>query len=223
MKANNNKLNPVKIATWPLLLCGAATLFFTSCDNNQQVKKDTDDFKTYVQNHKDSADVYMDEQWDKLEAEYNEKKAKLEMDTAKMGQEVRSTYNDAVNNWEQFKADYTAKKEEKQRMEDMKTFRTQLVNEEVKDDYTGLTPTNIKDVYEHFVSTVKTNKDAYTKEQWEVVNNTYQALNDRRKDLASQITSADKETITKLQIEYTAIKAVNKPFADTDAEAAKKM
>jgi len=226
MIPSKTKLNPVKVVTWPLMLCLASTLFFTSCDNNDQVKKDTEDFKTYVQNHKDSADMYMDEQWDKLEAEYNERKAKLEMDTAKMGQEVRSNYNEAVNNWEQFKADYTTRKQEKENemaQADMEKLRVTLVTEDAKSDYTGLTATNIKNVYEHFVSTVKGNKDTYTKEQWTTINNTYKALNDAKQNLAKDITAADKKIIGELQLEYTAIKAVNRPFADTDAEAAKKM
>lgn len=205
------------LKTWPLTLCAAATLVFTACSNDEQLRKDTAELRDYVNNHRDSVEIYADTQWDNLEAEYNTKKAKL--DTSKMATEIRETYNETARDWETFKADYAVKREEKLKLAEQDAFRATLAIQGVRPDFTDLSNTNILAEYEHFVTTVKANKDLYSKEQWLVVNNSWKALQGRKKEIDNNIASADNTKIAKLQLEYTAIKATNRPFADSEVNS----
>lgn len=205
------------LKTWPLTLCVAATLIFTACGNDEQLRKDTAELRDYVNNHRDSVEVYAETQWDNLEAEYNTKKAKL--DTSKMATELRETYNETARDWETFKADYAVKREEKVKLAEEDAFRATLAIQGVRPDYTDLSNTNILAEYEHFVTTVKANKDLYSKEQWLVVNNSWKALQGRKKEIDNNIASADNTKIARLQLEYTAIKATNRPFADSEVNS----
>lgn len=198
-------------------LSATVALVFTACSNDEQLRKDTAEFRTYVSNHRDSAEAYVETQWDKLEAEYNEKKAKL--DTSKMATELRETYNETVHDWETFKTEYKTKQEEKAKIAETDAFRTTLTIQGVRPDYSDLSNTNILAEYEHFVNVVKTNKDTYTKEQWLVVNNSWKALQGRKKEIDNNISGSDNGKIMKLQVEYTAIKAVNRPFAENEANS----
>lgn len=200
-----------------IALTAITALAFTACNNDEQLRKDTAEFRTYVSNHRDSAEVYVETQWDKLEAEYNEKRTKL--DTSKMATELKETYNETQADWEAFKAEYAAKREEKESIAATDAFRAKLAIEGVRPDYTDLTNTNILAEYEHFVNTVKANKDLYTKEEWLVINNSWKALQGRKKEIDNNISSSDNGKITKLQLEYTAIKAVNRPFADSETNS----
>ena len=198
-------------------LSATAAIIFTSCNNDEQARKDTADFRTYVSNHRDSVEVFAETQWDKLEAEYNEKKAKI--DTSKLATELRETYRETEADWETFKADYKAKQEAKAELAETDAFRATLAIEGVRPDYTDLSNTNILAAYEHFVNVVKANKDTYTKEQWLVINNSWKALQGRKKEIDNNISSSDNGKIMKLQVEYTAIKAVNRPFADSETNS----
>lgn len=198
-------------------LSATAAIVFTACGNDEQARKDTADFRTYVSNHRDSAALYAETQWDKLEAEYNEKKAKL--DTTKLATELRETYRETEADWEAFKTEYKVKAEEKTKVAETDAFRTTLAIQGVRPDYTDLSNTNILAEYEHFVNVVKTNKDTYTKEQWLVVNNSWKALQGRKKEIDNNINAKDNGKIMKLQVEYTAIKAVNRPFAEGEANS----
>lgn len=218
MKCNNTKPLPYTRASWLLVLI-IAVCFTTACNNAAREKreKDVDDFKAYVREHKDSADAYVDRQWAELEAEYNEKKVALEKDTAEMGEEFRAKYRESVNEWEEFKNDFTVRQQERAAVAEMDVLRAQLVITGVRNDFSDLSPASALQEYEHFVNTVKANKDAYTKEQWLVVNNSWKSLNGRKKEIEKDLPNGDGGKITKLQLEYTGIKAVNRPFAESES------
>lgn len=200
-----------------IALSALTALAFTACNNDEQLRKDTAELRDYVNNHRDSVEIYAETQWDNLEAEYNTKKAKI--DTSKLADELRETYRETEKDWESFKADYTVKHEEKVKVAEVDAFRATLAIQGVRPDYSDLSNTNILAAYDHFVNMVKTNKDAYTKEQWLVVNNSWKALQGRKKEIDNNIASADNTKIAKLQLEYTAIKATNRPFADSEVNS----
>ncbi len=215
MNLNVKKRNGLSL-NWlvPGLFFVAAIL--TSCGQQEKEKRERDlnDFDVYVKNHADSVEYYAEKNWDELNSEFEQKKTELDKNLDKMDEANRDRYNKTVSDWEAFKADYTHKTEERASVEQMDRLRATLAIEGVRPDYTDLTPTNVVKEYEHFVTTVEANKDAYTKEQWMVINVNYKALNGRKRELEKEIPMGDMPKIAKLQLQYTAIKAVNRPFAD---------
>lgn len=200
------------------LLISIPVMLFTACNNDSKEKtqKDVEDFKAYVKERRDSVDRYVDIKWDELQNRFDERKTQLDKDTAKMGQEIRADYDKAVRDWESFKAEYTAKMEEKMKLSQMDAIRNALAIEGVRNDYTDLTGKNALQEYRHFVQTVDANKDNYTKEQWTAVNVNWKALNGRKREIAKDISSGDEAEIMKLQLKYTGIKALNRPTADNE-------
>lgn len=188
----------------------------TSCGQQEKEKRqhDIDNFKAYVQAHKDSADYYAERKWDELNSEFEQKKAALDKEVEKMNEEMRASYNNTVNEWNSFKEEHRTKSEVRGKVAEMDRLRATLAIEGVRPDYTDLNAKDILREYEHFVNTVRTNKDAYTQEQWTVINVNYKALNGRKREIDNDIPDGDGGKITKLQLEYTGIKAVNRPFAD---------
>lgn len=96
----------------------------------------------------------------------------------------------------------------------MDALRTSLTIDGVRTDYADLTAANIVAEYQHFVNTVSANKDIYTKEQWTIVNVTWKGLKGRNREIQKSISSGDGVKILKLQLQYTGIKALNRPEAD---------
>lgn len=210
----SNKLN-FKTAGLMLMMAWA-TVFTTACNNAEKEKRERDlqDFKTYVKEHRDKAEQYAQNSWDELNSEFEKKKAELDKQVDKMDDKARESYNQAVSEWETFKTEYKARAAEREKIEAMDKLRATLVIDGVRTDYTNLTARDAAKQYEHFVTTVKANKDTYTRDQWTAINVNYQALNGRKRELEKDIPAADLKKIIKLQLEYTAIKAVNRPFAE---------
>lgn len=66
---------------------------------------------------------------------------------------------------------------------------------------------NVRMAYENFVNRVAANKDNYTKADWQAAERYFQALDDRKNAVQSQLTDKDKYEIGKAKAKYTAIKA----------------
>jgi hypothetical protein len=190
-------------------------LIMASCSNQAEEKrrKDLDEFNAYVQEHVNASEKYADQKWDDMDREFNEKKSKLENDKDKMNQEMKQKYDRIVADWESYKADHTTMNESHTDNEHINQFRVTLFPEGVRDDLSTVTPQNIAMVYTHFVNIVVKNKDTYTKEEWEAVDNSWKALNDKEDLYEKQITKVDDKTIFKQKVRYESIKVENKPFA----------
>jgi hypothetical protein len=198
------------------LFIALLSLILSSCNQqqNEQRQKKIDDLKAYVQQYRDSLDYYANANWDSLNNDFEMKKAELEKDTAKFDDNMRQEYYNTVNDWDSFKNQYSVKKEENGRLAQMDALRKSLTIDGVRTDYADLTAANIVDEYQHFVNTVSANKDTYTKEQWTIVNVTWKGLKGRNREIQKDISSGDGAKILKLQLQYTGIKALNRPEAD---------
>ena len=201
---------------WLALQLVCVITLFASCGEQEKQKREEklNDFNAYVQRHQDSVDYYAQRNWDELNAEYEQKRAEFDKDLEKMDEQAKERYNKTVSDWETFKGNYQQKSNETAAVQQMDKLRATLAIDGVRPDYTDLTAADIVREYEHFVNTVEANKDAYTKEQWTVINVNYKALNGRKRELEKEIKSVDMPKITKQQLRYTGIKATNRPFAE---------
>jgi hypothetical protein len=191
-----------------------AVIFLCACNNpSEKQQKDIDDLNAFVQRHKDSIDVFAHTEWSKMDSEFAAKRKDIERDTAKMDGGLKTSYYDAIRNWQDFQNSYSMKQAEGQKISEMDTIRKTLAINGIRPDFTDLTAQQILPAYEHFVNTVRNNKDNYTKEQWTVVNVSWKTLNGRKRELEKDIDAGLRAKITKLQLEYTGIKALNRPVA----------
>jgi hypothetical protein len=209
MEASNNKCGHTR---W-LLLATLSTLIFSACNQNTQQQKNVDELQNYVRNHTDSIDQYADRDWDSLDNEFTLKQAAIN-DTARLNEAMRQSYYNSLNVWNTFKTNYTIKRKAKSELAQMDSLRKSLTLDGIRTDYADLTATDLLAEYQHFVNTVSSNKDNYTKPQWTVINVTWKALKGRNREIEKDVSARDGAKILKLQLEYTAIKAVNRPIAD---------
>ena len=193
-----------------------AAIILSSC-NNQQNKQQLDDFKSYVQQHRDSAEFYTDQSWASLDSGFNARKEKLDKDYEKMNDSMKAEYDRTVSDWTRYQTEYTRRADDKRRMSLTDSLRKSLAMQGVRPDFSDVTPDNIVDTYTYFVNTVRTNKDNYTQEQWTVINVSYKSLNGRRREIEKDLHKGDEGKIIKLQLDYTGIKAANRPEAPSES------
>ena len=208
------------------LLAVICLVAFSACNDqaNQHRQQSLDDMKAYVKAHKDSIDNYLDMSWDKLDQEFTQKKVVLENDVDKMNAEMKESYNNTLREWDSVKVDYTDRQAEKARLAHADKVMSNLYikappsSAPRKLDFTDLSAVEIEPEYQTFVDVVRQYKDEYTTEDWTMVNKKWKDLNHRRKELKDSISMGDTKKILKLQIDYTAIKAVNRPLAVSDED-----
>lgn len=194
----------------------AILIILAACNQqgNTERQQKLDDLKAYVEERRDSMDNYLDRTWDDMNAEFEQRRRKLENDTADMNEEMRNAYYKSVEDWNNMKNNFQTRWTEHARVKKEDELRSTLVINGVRPDYTDLPASRLIEQYEHFVSTVNMHKDEYTADEWQVINVNYKALNGRKRELESQINAPDGAKITKLQLQYTGIKAVNRPVAE---------
>ncbi len=196
-------------------------LLLTYCTTDQgkeNTRKSLTEFKAYVKEHKDATANYADHKWENLEKEYDQKKAELDKGLNEMDQEMKESYQSTVADWETFKADYAAKQKEKEDRMKAEQLRAAIIPNDISTDFSNVNGKNIANVFEHFVNTVDNKKELYSKEEWININNYWKSLNDLagRLDDEQTISRKDSRKIDGLRIKYTAIKVLNKPFAESE-------
>ncbi|MES2559390.1 MAG: hypothetical protein V4590_06595 [Bacteroidota bacterium] len=195
-------------------------VLLTYCTNQgkEKTRESLTEFKAYVKEHKDATANYVDQKWEDLEKEYNQKKAELDKDLDKMDQEMKDSYRAAEADWEAFKTEYLLKQKEKEEQAKAEQFKATILPPEISTDFSNINGKNIAPVLEHFVNTVDNKKETYSKEEWININNYWKSLNDLagRLDENHQVTREDSRKMDGLRIKYMAIKALNKPFAESE-------
>ncbi|MES2380774.1 MAG: hypothetical protein V4538_07020 [Bacteroidota bacterium] len=194
------------------------TLSYCSDRGKEKTQKSIAEFKVYVKEHKDASEKYMDQKWEDMEKEYDLKKAELDKHADKMDQEMKNNYDETVAEWQAFKADYQIKRKEKEEMAKVETLKSAIVPADIHTDFSNVNGSNIVSVFEHFVNTVDSQKEIYSKEEWVLINDYWKSLKDlaSRLDDAKKISKEDNRKLTGLKIKYMAIKTMNKPFAGSE-------
>lgn len=200
------------------LLATILTLTYCTNQGKDQSRKSLTDFKAYVKEHKDASARYMNDKWDDIEKEYDEKKSVIDKDINDMDEEMKASYEATLADWESFKADYQQNQKEKAEQARAEQFKAAIVPKDVNTNLSNVTGKNIADVFEHFVNTVDNKKELYSKEEWININDYWKRLNNlsARLDEERKITREDSRKMDGIRIKYMAIKTLNKPFAESD-------
>ncbi len=75
---------------------------------------------------------------------------------------------------------------------------------------------NAKSVYEKFVNGVADNKDAYTREDWDEIKVLYEALDNRKNAIETEMSTSDNLAIARMKIRFASIKSWNRPGTKVD-------
>jgi|GEM_PF-1653002 len=227
MKSQAN-LFPAKRAFFSLIWSGALLLVvLASCTDQTAARRQQSlsDMQAYVKAHKDSIDQYLDKSLDQMDQELNEKKAVVDSGLDKLSEDSRKAYDRTLQDWDSVKVQYTARhavKAQAAQIERVGKIHQSLAKSAKKLDFSDLGGADMAAEYDNFVTNVKANKEIYSSEDWTSVNKLWKDLNHRRKAVKADISAPDMKKINKLRLEYTAIKAVNRPIAkssdDVDQE-----
>ncbi|UQD57478.1 DUF6565 domain-containing protein [Flavobacterium sp. K5-23] len=206
------------------LVLGIAVLAlgFTSCKDEQQkeAEKTIDTYVVYVDSlsNVDVGDASAN--WTSIEATYELRSSKADTALSDLNNEVKAT-----ERVEASKAKYEAFKEktmaemEASKPNSKQQMRNALFGEgKIGDDmnFDWVNKNNILSVYDQFVSTVKTNKDGYSREDWDEIKLMYEALDSRKNTVEKEgLSSSDNRKIAGLKLKFAPMYTLNRMGAKT--------
>jgi hypothetical protein len=208
----------MKTTIYALSLIG---LFLTaSCtkDRRQDADRSVNDLRLYVDSVKTAEPDYEDEgYWNRVETGYEQRRHATEEFNTQMDEKMKADYEKLKSDYDEMKTSYLNERERYTMLNDHRTqLRNSLYGEGVigKDlNFGFMTAQNAESVYRHFVETVKANKDAYSREDWDEVKVLYEAMDSRKNEIEKDLAAKDNLKIAKHKVEFSAIKSVNRPLS----------
>lgn len=198
------------------LLAGAAiiALGFTSCEKKSETAK-FDDYEKYVDS---VSNVSVDEartNWEAIEADYNAKTAEAEAEIATLEDKTA-----AQERLDKAKAKYAALKakldaEAAQATTEATTanpanrkqtlsaayFKAGSIGDKM--DFSWVNKDNILKVYNDFYNEFETNKDSYSREDFDYIKQMYEALDSRKNTVEKEgLSSSDNAKIAELKLKF---------------------
>ncbi|GAA3560683.1 hypothetical protein [Snuella lapsa] len=219
----------MKTITITLAFC-ALGIAFTSCKNDK-MKMAEDHVESYVIYVDSVADLDLTDansHWKNIESSsYEHKKlAMASIDVIKTDNTLRADIDDASLRFENFKKKVIAERNLMATIEYNNNLRIALLGKNYSNDdmsFEWINKENILSVYQNFVSTVETNKDNYSREDWDEIKLLYEAIDTRKNTVENEgLTSADNKKIAGLKLKFAPMYTFNRMGAKSDENAAAK-
>ncbi|MFH4969420.1 hypothetical protein V8G61_14535 [Gaetbulibacter sp. M240] len=214
--------------TIPITLAFCALSFaFTSCKNDK-MKMAQDQVESYVSYVDSVARLDLTDansNWENIESRSYEHQeiAIANSDMFKEDTTLRTNIEDASMQFETFKKKVVAERNMRATIENTNNLRVALLGKNYVNDDMGfewINKDNILSVYQNFVNTVVTNKDEYSREDWDEIKLSYEAIDTRKNTVEKEgLTSADNNKIAALKLKFAPMYTFNRMGAKSEENA----
>ena len=206
-----------------ILALAFVTLSFESCKNEERENAEVavEDYTKYVDSISKIATSEALANWESIQADLEKAKAKAEVSVKNISNKkaLLSSIDKGSIKYGKYKNSIIAEKQKKESKK--KQIQIDLLGKSVPKDmkFEWVNKNNILKVYQHFVSTVKKNKETYTIEDWDEVKLLYEAL-DSRKNIVEEngLTNFDNNKISLLKLKFGPMYRLNRLGANSDKD-----
>lgn len=201
------------------LVLAAIAVIMSSCkdEKKEMVDKKVERFKTYVDSISGVATEEASENWESIEAKYEQTKMEAEeaLNDLENKAEKEADMDKIATKYEEYKAEIVQKRNSMFR----ENLRSSLFTEKISDDmsFAWVNKDNIASVYSNFIDTVEKNKDSYNREEWDEIKLLYEALDTRKNTVEKEgLSSKDNIKISGLKIKFATMYRINRATAKSD-------
>lgn len=208
----------------------AVAAIFTSCKDDQRgiAQKQVDMYSTYVDSVSNVAAKEIAMNWEVVESDYqkNKNRANNAIVSVEENSEMQESIDESTEQYEAFKLEVEAETEAIQAANSKLVMQQSLLGSgftggDMK--FTWINKDNILSVYDNFVTTVETNKDSYSREDWDEIKLLYEAIDTRKNTVENEgLTSADNRKIAGLKLKFAPMYTFNRMGAKSEENAAAK-
>ncbi|WP_339889241.1 DUF6565 domain-containing protein [uncultured Flavobacterium sp.] len=205
----------------------ALATVFTSCKDEKQemAQKSVDSYEKYVDSISNVAQAEAAANWETIQTDYEKMKmdAETSLAEAKDKEALQTKVENSSTKYEEYKVKVVAENEkmnaDNAKMTMYKTFfGDSYVNDDMK--FNWVNKDNILSVYENFYTTVEKNKDSYSREDWDEIKLTYEALDTRKNTVENEgLSSSDNRKIAGIKIKFAPMYTVNRMGSKSEENA----
>ena len=212
----------------PILLFGTLLLGFTACERTQRTETDTRatntdsvsvtrtetttrpndelrEFRDWVNNKTAEADTNASRRWPKVKDEFKTRSSKLETRLDSLSDESKREYAELKKRYELWEKKQEVRTSQPLNETTLAKWQKDLLGD--RQDLNTVTPGNARETYLMFMGVVRAKKANWTLTDWDYVDHVYSQLNNRKSQIESKISMADRLKIKSLQAEYLALEA----------------
>lgn len=205
----------------------ALATVFTSCKDEKQemAQKSVDSYEKYVDSISNVAQADAAANWEAIQADYEKMKmdAEASLTEAKDKEALQTKVDNSSTKYEEYKVKVVAENE-KMNAENSKMmmYKSFFGDSYVSDDmkFNWVNKDNILSVYENFYKTVEANKDAYSREDWDEIKLTYEALDTRKNTVENEgLSASDNLKIAGIKVKFAPMYTVNRMGSKSEENA----
>lgn len=195
---------------------------FTSCKDEkaEQAQKDVDSYVVYVDSVSAISETEARENWEGIESSYQlrSEKADISMEDLKDKTETQARLDASRAKYEALKAKVEAQRVATEAAKTVPNTKQQMRNSlfgegKIGDDmnFAWVNASNALNVYQQFVNTVESNKDKYSREDWDEIKLMYEALDSRKNTVEKEgLSGEDNRKIAGLKVKFAPIYTLNR-------------
>ena len=212
------------LKNFTLVLVAAASL--VACDNSkkEEAQKNVDAFSNYVDSVTVVSTENLNENWENVEQTYTEKKLQAQSYVETVGDkgEMKDKLDKADAKYAEFKAKFLIDAEGLAAANNKMVFRNKFFKgQEIGDDmsFAWVNKDNILKVYNDFYNEFDKNKDSYSREDWDQIKLTYEALDTRKNTVEKDLSSSDNLKIASIKVKFAPMYTVNRMGSKSEENA----
>jgi hypothetical protein len=205
----------------------ALTTVFTSCKDEKQemAQKSVDSYEKFVDSIKNVDQAEAAANWEVIQTNYERMKmdAETSLAEAKDKEAIETKVENSSTKFEEYKLKVIAENEkmnaENTKIKMYKTFfGDSYINDDMK--FNWVNKDNILSVYENFYTTIEKNKESYSREDWDEIKLTYEALDTRKNTVENEgLSSSDNRKIAGIKIKFAPMYTVNRMGSKSEENA----
>ncbi|NDK56548.1 hypothetical protein [Pontibacter fetidus] len=162
-----------------------------------------EELRGWMNKKANSADTAIREDWPQTREKLRRINEDIERNFDSLSAESKEEYRQLKHRYENWESRQERRQRQPLNPTQIKTWEEQLLRE--YKDIAKIEPTNIREAYLTFMSTVRIKKRNWTQNDWDYVDYVYGKLNDRLGQIEGQISTGDRLKIRTLQAEYLAL------------------
>lgn len=168
--------------------------------SGESAEQELEEFRSWLNRQADKGDTAIRREWPQVKEELRRRNAQLERNVDSLSEKSKAEYRDLQDRYRQWEERQERRMQQPLEAKQVTQWQEQLLRE--YDDLAQLQPTQLREAYLTFIGTVRTKRNNWTQDDWDYVDHVYGQLNQRRRQLESQISTSDKIKIRTLQAEY---------------------
>ncbi|WP_299759314.1 DUF6565 domain-containing protein [uncultured Pontibacter sp.] len=168
--------------------------------SGESAEQELEEFRSWLNRQADKGDTAIRREWPQVKEELRRRNAQLERNVDSLSEKSKAEYRDLQDRYRQWEERQERRMQQPLEAKQVTQWQEQLLRE--YDDLAQLQPTQLREAYLTFLGTVRTKRNNWSQDDWDYVDHVYGQLNQRRRQLESQISTSDKIKIRTLQAEY---------------------